>query len=244
MLLWGLISIFGLIIGHRSVNLAFQFQLFEKRKQDLIRLLVAFFILCINLSLRHHLQVLIISMFAVVMMPWLILLLLLNHRQGLFRPMSIEILDSVIVRMRSGYALKESFLWAVSFKPHWIQKIYMEYLQASQFKTNITADKQVRWILDEIEKIQISKHKQIDRLKNLRRKLKTEENFRQKSRKALVQVKAQAIVLTVMYFLLLIITIKFNSWKNLVAPISISSALFVAGSIILLNIGKNYKWKL
>lgn len=244
MLLWGLISIFGLVVGHLTVQSAFEFQLFEKAKLLSMQFVMSLFILCINLSLRSHMYVQLFCIFFCVLVPWIVLCALLYHRRGQFRPMTIEILDAVMVRMRSGHALKESFMWAVSFKPLWIQKVYIDFLQASQFKTNILADQQMSWVFSEIEKINQTKHKQIERFRNMRRKLKIEENFRRKSRKALTQVHAQAWVLSIMYVVLLLITIKFNAAKNLKGVIALSTTLFAVGLLFLLRIGKNYKWKL
>ena len=154
-----------------------------------------------------------------------------------------SLLNPLEFRMKSG----DSFLsaWEKSVqelgkKP--IQNKIQSFTEAFKFQKNFRypEDKELENFIKEL--IQVGKSSRpISRLGHLQRKIRVELRFRIKSRRALLQVRAQSALIILFYVALLVGT--FFMYKNKYFLLSLASLiLFLIGTIWIFNLGKRMKW--
>ena len=154
-----------------------------------------------------------------------------------------SLLNPLEFRMKSG----DSFLsaWEKSVKelpkaP--IKRKIQSFTEVFKFQKNFRypEDKEVESFIKEL--VQVGKSSRpISRLCHLQRKIRVELRFRIKSRRALLQVRAQSGLIILFYVALLVGT--FIMYKNKYILLSLASLiLFIIGTIWIFNLGKRMKW--
>lgn len=172
---------------------------------------------------------------------------------------TVVFVDSLILFLKSGNSLRESVRSIAKNSIEdpatrfFAQKIYRQIYIEPLLKPNIAP--KVQWSPDllwecvsaEIESLEISKHSHLKRLASLKRSLVLVLKLESKTKLALRNSHAQAIVMTILFLGLFVFTLWTQSGsmiQSLVVPISFSCALFFMGLLLLLKIGRSFKWNL
>lgn len=247
MLIWSLLSMIGFGIALRTIKSYESLHLFSENILQRIRIVSAILILSFNFILRDHIVALWIIQFVIFLSPLWLSGIVQTIREKIIQEDMVAILDSLIIYMRSGVSLRV----AIEKSSHGLKPatglLLKEFSTSLQYRNNrnsMTENSSIRIFFDEIAEVDQIAHKQVDRLKAMKRRLLTERNFRRKSRQATVQIKTQAWIMAAMYGLLLVyVSCEFGFWKNS-SIIFFSSAIFLMGLFFVLNMGRNYQWKL
>ena len=247
MMIWWILSLFGLFIAHRMVSSCETLQLFSHKHLFNVRIFSFLTVIAMNFVLRKNLLLLGAWNVVIFLSPWWLANTIQHHRERCLKREIVPILDNLILSMKSGRAFRPSLLAYVEKSMTSVQITMKDFLSSLQYRKNIrqlTSDSQIFFFLNELFLVDQSTQRPLDRLKALRRRVYLENNFRRKSRQALMQVRVQSWILSTMYFfLMLFIHFQFDLRKHLTLLIT-SFALFALGTLILTRIGKNYRWKL
>ncbi|MCX7977560.1 MAG: hypothetical protein N2578_01010 [Bdellovibrionaceae bacterium] len=87
------------------------------------------------------------------------------------------------------------------------------------------------------------KGKAFELLRNKVALLKTRRLLRQKSGRASAQVRAQAAIVSIMYFLLFFFSVHFHGWDNVRIWFGVSLVFFLAGLTMMVLIFRSFRWK-
>jgi hypothetical protein len=96
--------------------------------------------------------------------------------------------------------------------------------------------------LVELQTIHLNPHSALDRLENLRRKMKVIADFRRKSGHALLQARVQLFVMTLLYLALFAATMSQFGFERHRRIILISFLLFIAGQTAFWLLARKRKW--
>jgi hypothetical protein len=239
-----MVSMFGQVLIHRTLaDIAREFAISQHRLRSLmiLNLVVIVFFAAISPS---------------TVMLWLfigILLITLKFFPGIFRIFLIKrlstalipTLDSVILGLQSGKSFRQSLHGAIENLSGWqrnqLREIY-NFIVTSEnhiaVKTALLKDLQ-----QELSEIDRSQNRCVEQVRALRRHLKLQENFRRRSGQVTQQIKMQAIIVTALYFaLLLFVFVQFGFMNHRFLIIS-SLFMFVSGLFIIFSVGRRMKWK-
>lgn len=247
MLIWSILSITGLGIAFRTFRICETHQLITQEAANRWRISVFLAITMIHFLLRNYLVALWITQFVIFLSPWWLVELLKSLRHKKLCDERIPILDFLISNMRSGHSLRTSLAeYGHHCKPM-VGAALKEFITCLQFKKpwrSLVSHPQLDFFFEELSLIDGISHRQVDRLKILRQRLKTERNFRRKSSQATIQIRMQAWVMSLMYVgMLTYICLEFGFWSHS-RLILMSTSLFLMGLILVLNIGRRYSWKI
>lgn len=247
MIIWWILSLFGLLITHRTLSSCETLQLFSNKQLINIRHFSFLTVIVMNFVLRKNLLLLGGWNIVIFLSPWWLAHIIQSRREMILKREIVPILDSLILSMKSGRAFRPSLMSYVEKSTTAVKVTMQDFLSSLQYRKNIrqlSSDLQISFFLLELAEIDQASQRPIDRLKALRRRIYLENNFRRKSRQALLQVKVQSWILTTMYFFLtLFVHFQFDLNKHRVLAIN-SFALFMFGFLVLRRIGRNYRWKL
>lgn len=241
-----LISIFGHIIVIRTLKFLISIQIIPKvsfKKQNFMSLtlnLILFFIFYRRIDLMW------VIYFAIFMVPFLVLCIQEQTRKKIFQRNLISILDNLIIQIRTGKSLRDAVLETAAQLKDPLRYYLHEMSSAMEFSSNLESkikDPLFSETLSELVHIHRAAHKQIDRIKTFRRKVKIEEDFRRKSGQVSMQTRAQALVLGIIFCGLLLFTLTVHGFAGNESIISSALALYFIGLILLFRIGRGYKWK-
>jgi hypothetical protein len=147
--------------------------------------------------------------------------------------------------MTSGKSFRECLLSFVGTKDH-LNYIFCEICSQIVSSTTVgitSTSKNATRVYMELVKIDGSTQKKIEKLKAFRYQLKIEEKFRQKSRTAQLQARAQSVVLSILYILSLFYV--FSAFERTLSfqILIISLVLFTSGTVWIWKLGRSMKWK-
>ena len=247
MIIWSLLSMIGFGIVVRTLQTYQHLNLFTQKQIKWMRNIAFVTILFLNFIFQGHLLVLWVLQFVIFLSPWCLATFVQGYREKIIQEQMIPILDSLIISMRSGNSLRSAIeRYTENSKPA-VQMVLKEFIISLQYKKNremMANSGKIRLFFDELQGIDELAHKQVERLRSFKRRLMTERNFRRKSSQALMQVKAQAWIMTGMYlFLLMYICYEFGFSKN-ATLIFFASIIFITGLFLVLRMGRRYEWKL
>lgn len=241
---WTLISLFGLFLGLKNINfLCLMFDLNEKQQRNM-RIGTLFVLVFVFLLLQKQIFLLFCVCFSLFFTPLVVKWMIFFRQRSYFRQNIVSFLDGITLQMRLGHSFLDSLRLSARTHPTWFVK------ECEIFAESITLDKKISEkhvhssFFADLALIAKQKHKQIDKLKCLRRKIKIEEDFRQKSRSALVQIRAQCLFLSAMYLLLLIYQLMQGVHTKLPLLMLGSISLFIVGLLWIIKAGRSYKWKI
>lgn len=154
-----------------------------------------------------------------------------------------ELIDGVILAMRSG----RSFRTALQESAREIGGPLGHYLSpwCRQFAGHERAPTSPLWwaeIATELLGIDQQVHQSLVRLQSWRARLKLEDNFRRRAGQVALQVRLQALVISGLYFALLVFTWTRNNWREHLALITVSLLLFFCGLSLIFILGRRVKW--
>ena len=247
MLIWSILSIFGLLIVHRTLIECETLQIIPSRQLTRVRSISFLTVIAFNLSLRDHVGILLLLNFAVFLSPWWLPLSIQKRRESALKNHFLVILDSLILALQSGKALRPALLAQLEVSSPNIRYPLQEFLSALRYQKEakqLSRDREIQFFFHELSEIHRSAHKPIDRLKALRRRLIMERNFRQKSRQALLQVRFQSWIMVIMYLAASFFVAHQFGIRPFFGLFCFSSILFAVGFCFVQRMGRAYRWKI
>lgn len=170
-----------------------------------------------------------------------ILNFILRHQ---FEQYLLSFFDEIILLMMSGQSFRDSFHHLTRNSTEYFHIKLRELFVAGHYQSPASNFKQRELIpLAELfHFIEKNPHKAIDKLKAFRRQLNWSLSFKRKAKQATVQIRAQALVLSLLYLGLLIFVIR-NYGSQARSVIGPSLFLFFLGLLCTFLIGRRKKWK-
>ncbi len=157
----------------------------------------------------------------------------------------VPFLDHTILSIQTGIPLrnsvKESAQRFTGWKKYELMKACSSLILSSN-EINLQSGV-LRHLFDEIGWIDRGRNKTLEQLKSLRWHYKVQEDFRRKSGQISQQTRIQAAVMTILYLALLIFNGFQFGFKEQLALILFSVALFSIGLILVFTLGRRIKWK-
>ncbi len=167
------------------------------------------------------------------------------RRKSEFNESLVSAMDAILLSLKSGKSFRDSLgeiSTAEAQYGFYLKEIASLILLRQTFSIK-NSDPKIQRVYFELKMADQSTHRIADRIKSFRYQLKVEENFRQKSRMATLQARAQSIIVGILYFLALIFDFV-NFSKNLDFKfIGISFLLFIFGTFWIWNLGRSHQWK-
>ncbi len=246
MLIWSLLSIFGLFVVHRTLGICEEQQLFTQKQMIKLRLISFLTVVVLNFLFKEIIFLLIGVSAAIFLSPWWVPHIIQKHRESQLKNQFIPLLDHLILSMKTGRGFRASLAMFIERNPPSVRFILQEFLSALQYQKEmnaISSDSKIQFYFRELHVVDQSGHKPVDRLRALRRRLMMEKTFRQKSRQALLQVRFQSWIISGMYFLILAYVQHDFGLRQHLQLVAVSGALFATGLIWVQRMGRSYQWK-
>jgi hypothetical protein len=244
--MWILFSIFGLLIAVRTFNVCESLRVFPKKYGEILAIFISTSILALNFFLRKHLWLQMTLLLVLFLLPFLLSRAIFFRREAMIFKNFVSILDSIIVKMRMGSSLRESLLQASESQDASTRFLLQEFVSLLSFDrplSELVRHPQLQKIFLELQRIDRQPFRATERLKSLRRRLQVEKKLRQKSRRALLSARAQAVILSAMYLALLAYTLWKYGTQGSGTLILISTSLFSSGAFWLWHLGRGFQWK-
>jgi hypothetical protein len=245
MLVRFMILSFGFVFAHRMIEFQINRKpLSEATSKKVAQFQILFFWLATILSPWIPVLFLVFFIFvpnlAAARLDWILNFVL---RQK-FQQNLLSFIDEIILLMMTGKSFRDSFLYLTANPKDFFQFKMRELLIAGSFqdKTRFTKRNEMIQITELVQAIEKNPHKSIDRLRAFRRQLHWVQSFERKSKQATTQIRAQALVLTLLYCGLLGFVMK-NSNASTTPIIFPSVFLFLLGLVALYLLSRRTKWK-
>ncbi len=239
-----LICFFGYAIKIRLFSALFDRFNLEKNIQMRAHAIVLFFDLIIPLVVS---SVIIIWCYQLLM---IILLLsaphwLQTHLESQLQRIVVPFLDHTILSIQTGIPLrnaaKESAQRFSGWKKYELLKACSSLILSSD-EINLQSGVLCH-LFDELRWIDQGRNKTLEQLKSLRWHYKVQEDFRRKSGQISQQTRIQATVMTILYVSLMLFNAFEFGFKDHLALVLFSAALFSVGLILVFTLGRRLKWK-
>lgn len=157
----------------------------------------------------------------------------------------IPFLDCLILGLQTGKSFRLSLNAAIDMQSGWVHHQLKEVIESMQMSENVTAVKTalLKDFQRELFEIDRSQTRCVEQVKALRRELKMYEDFRRRSGQVTQQIKMQAIIVTALYFALLIFVITQFGFIEHRFLILMSFLIFSGGLLWIFSVGRRMKWK-
>ena len=166
-------------------------------------------------------------------------------RLDYFRRQFLFLLDTAITRMKMGNSFREALTQSIeSVDSGWIQDdlkelrdrmIYAQEIKPNQAKEFLFAFKTFKQADQDPQPL--------TRLHYIREAMKIEDLFRRKSYQALLQIRLQSLIMTLLYLALFIFVLWYYKAQFLTLML-FSLFLFVSGSFLVFVLGRKIRWTL
>lgn len=246
MLIWVLLSIFGIISGQIFYQRAHTLRVISQTTLGLCKIFLPSVMigLCFFGKKSHYFAILILIFINIA--PLILMSMNFRFRRKSFASLHLRFVDELILRMRIGKSLRESLREACGLMVYQKSKDLNElYSVLETYKPEKQPEllPEALIFLREIAKWDRGQVKIIEKIRFYRQQLKQSEKFRQKSRQVTEQTRAQALVCTFLY-LILILWVGFQNSSDLVSVSAlISYGFFLLGLMLLYFISRSFKWK-
>jgi len=157
-----------------------------------------------------------------------------------------HLIDELIIQMKSGMSFRTS-LKAISARQDWFLSFHLNLLQnamTSGIYEQSCAPKELRESFYELFCCNSQSHNSISRLTALRHRLRVLSDFRRRSGQATVQIRAQALIMCGLYLATVVFMSRQFGFLQIADAVLVSGVLFTIGSIWMMKIGRNQKWKI
>ncbi len=158
-----------------------------------------------------------------------------------------EILNMIILKMKSQKSFRNSFSEVINDSPPSTQRILLDIRDVvvfSQQNKSIHLSAFTQKIILEFVLADQTPHAALKRLINFRDCLKIQTDFRRKSGQVLQQIRAQSFLLSTVYFALLVFVLKRFGLSGHQQIILLSLILFLLGLGVIFYGGHKIKWKI
>jgi len=244
---WIFVSMLGIVSGLQMFHQLGQLRVISRSFFE--RALLFFPMICLILGffMRAHLifGLLLVTTFHIF--PITFMSFNLSRRKRRFQRGILPFLDELILKMKAGKAFRESLI-EIPRGPRSQASVDLTEI-ASQIrypdrKNHRQLLVEAQDLLIEMQKMDRSSARVIEKITAFRRREKMIQRFRQRSSQLTSQVRAQAVVCGFLYALLLIWTV-FNDPKLLFSPVVfVSMLLFLLGLMLMTLISRSFRWKL
>jgi Flp pilus assembly protein TadB len=238
-------SIFGLIIGLRTTEQLIEYRLVAIAQRQTLHILVLLVSLVLGALLRKYPTTHWLVLLAVFLLPGVLFQLQELRRKVDFERNILSFLDSLIVRLRAGQSLKVSVQeLGQNFKGP--SRFYFQeigsLLSFSAAERKPSKDRLFDETARELIDVHKTTHRSVEKLKAFRRKVKTEQEFRQKSRQMTLQVKAQSFILSLLFVTLVLYTMFSYDFIEIQKVLCVSLGLFGFGLVVSFRVLGRFKW--
>ena len=114
-------------------------------------------------------------------------------------------------------------------------------MQTSRQKTQMKSAKLVE-ISNELQRIETLSRAQIAEIERWRMRVRAERIFRRRSVQAMAQIRAQSVILSIIFALLTLFSVAAFGWNATRGPFQISFPLFLSGLFFIWRGGGRVKW--
>ncbi len=239
-----------LLFLHLCFGLWFAYRTYALRSQKIfssftIKSCIFSYLLLLLWSAQWSVFLLILSIYIPIFLFLVIEYMLIYKRFKLFQNQFIILLDSVIARMKMGLSFRESLELSIEQTENsWIKESLRELQDRVIYAQNInTLPQSFRQAFSILQKTHQDPHQPLTRLQYVRDNLKTELIFQRKAHQALLQIRIQSMIMSLLYLGVLIFVIVYSG-TEFIHLILLSLLLFVLGSIWIFAMGRKIKWTL
>lgn len=218
----------------------------QKMKLDRVFLAIIFFNFFILVLISQWLAwILILTETVLIQNSRKIIEILLRKK---FPVKTLAFLDELVLLMNSGRSFRESTnailmgredIYSLKLR----QIVTSLHLQAPNDVKNPTLADHISILSSQLQQIDQAPQKAIDRVKSLRRQWRWQVAFRRKASQATAQVRAQAIILSLMYFALFLWVAMTQNLSRIMTIVGLSMVLFVTGVLLMFILGRRARWK-
>lgn len=240
-----MISTIGFLIGVRMIqNLSQSFSFLEKYKSKLI-IFELMIVLLLMFFLYEMPEKFWFSAFIMLLFNFLTPKILIYYFKMKFDSKLLEILDQIVLEMQSGKNFRFAFQTLIQNETNFIKVQLSEIQNHLLFPERSTKnyEKGLARVICEFKMIDQAQAKSLDLVKFFRKTLKQEKEFAAKTKQMKEAVLIQALVLSILYFALLIYVLSQNEWVNIQKIIVTSGLFFILGQFLIFKIGRKKKWK-
>jgi hypothetical protein len=241
------ISLFGIISALRTTDFLYENRLIDRSLRSKMRFIVPIAIISLVILLSRHPFFAWSSVLIFVFSLGLSRFVVRYYRESGFKKEFLEYLERVILSIRTGRPLRLALSSAIEdmepFTQKKLEKI-LEYVFFSQHSDLQDTDSFTRDAIRELNSIDRSSHRSLERLVAYRRNLRLEFDFRQKSGQVLRRVRGQALILTGLYIALLTFMLFNFRWIEIQSYLLLSVTFFVTGLVWILLAGRSVRWKI
>lgn len=256
MIIFFLVMSFGLMFTHRTtLKLLNRKTLPEAICSRIIKIQLIFFWVMTLLSPWTpvlFLCFLIFFQFIVVNRLESILNIILRHR---FDVNMLKFIDEMILLMITAKSFRDSFNMITQNSDDYFHLKLRNLISLSTLqpmkpiehkkntKSEVLNQKEFLYFHNLVQSLELNPHKSLDKLKTYRRELQININFEKKLRQSTLQIRLQALLLTVLYIGLLVFIFKVMRGIISFKLLGTSLILFLSGHLLILILGKKRKWK-
>lgn len=246
-----MISFFVIIVGFLVVIRTFQqtISLFKLSRREMNNYFAIFFlILSLQSFIFVSLPFVLWSSFGIIQISLILIQKKITKiKNFLFQKRILNIVDSIYFSAKSGQTLLSALQELAIGSPSWQGAILSEVIQKIQTKSHSIHGVKPNAIEDFTVMMLFLSEKKfglIQSLKQYKSALKTQENFRRRSRRVFSQVFAQSFVLAVLFVMVFIFNLNQFKWQEMRGVSVIAVTFFVAGLVMIFKIGRNVRWKM
>ena len=167
------------------------------------------------------------------------------QRSLIFQNYFLQLVNSIITRIKMGNGFRKAFELSLSTLPSpFPQNIFNEIQNRIIYSQNLpkNTSSHIKFAFKHLKKAEEDPQPLL-RLSYLKHSLQVENDFRKKSRKALLQVHIQSFIMTGLFISLFIFTFLFYGTEFLSIAL-LASFLFLLGTGIVFLVGRRIKWTL
>ena len=235
---------------HLLFGLWFAYQTYTHRSQKVfseffIKSCIFSYLVIIILSLSLGTLPLIFSIYVPIFVFVTAEYFWIYKRLDYFRKQFLFLLDSTITRMKMGNSFREALHQSIeSIDSGWIQDDLRELRDRMIYAQNIKIRQAKEFLFAFKTFKQADQDPQpLTRLHYIREAMKIEDSFSRKSRQALLQIRLQSLIMTILYLALFIVVLWYYQTQFLTLML-FSLCLFVIGSALIFILGRKIRWTL
>ncbi|MDE0151504.1 MAG: hypothetical protein OXK80_03265 [Bdellovibrionales bacterium] len=166
-------------------------------------------------------------------------------RLDYFQKQFLSLLDFTIARMKMGNSFREALNQGIeSIDSKWVKEDLKELRDRIVYSQDIKLHQAKEFLFAFKTFKQVDKDPQpLTRLHYIREAMKIEDLFRKKSHQALLQVRLQSAIMSILYLALFIFVIWYHKAQFLTLML-VSLCLFITGSALIFILGRKIRWTL
>lgn len=238
------VSILGLFLAHHMSSRAISYKTSSDRTVHVQFLLLCCLILMNRLMFARESVVFFPIIISCVLFFPTITVTIYARRAFWWRKNQIRLLKKIKMKVRSGSSLKQSMSDSMLDEPDWLSNSAQNNPSWQKMSsTECILNREVHIFFSELNLLMASNSRILERLESLIQTKKVAQKLGQKSSAALAQARAQAGAAALIYFSVLIWRTLFSSEKASPGMTLTSLVLFFLGSLLLIIVGKGFKWK-